>query len=226
MKFLIHEGDATREIDVDVRELIIAGMTGRDMKAVQAHLDELAELDIPGPSTIPVYYRVSINELCQSESIQALSDDSSGEIEAVLIGTDEGMLVAVGSDHTNRKVESYSIAVSKQMCAKPVSRDVWRYADLLDVWDDLELNADRFENGKRIPYQRGTLATVRKPEDLIAKYFDGATVLPAGYVMFTGTFATLGEIIGGERFEMELVNKKTGQKLAHGYDIVTIPVVD
>ena len=226
MQFLLHEGDKSRPVEVAVKELIIAGMTGRDVAAVQAHLDELAEIGVKGPSRIPIYYRVSIDQLTQADRIQALGSGSSGEVEAVLIGSSEGMLVAVGSDHTDRDVESYSIAVSKQMCDKPISRDVWRYADVADVWDDLELASDRVDGDERKPYQRGKVALMRTPGDLIGDYFDGVAELPAGTVMFTGTFATIGEITGAGRFEMSLSNPKTGQALRHAYDIDVLPVVD
>ncbi len=226
MQFLLHEGDQSRPVEVAVKELIIAGMTGRDVAAVQAHLDELAEIGVKGPSRIPIYYRVSIDQLTQADRIQALGSGSSGEVEAVLIGSSEGMLAAVGSDHTDRDVEAYSIAVSKQMCDKPISRDVWRYADVADVWDDLELASDRVDGDERNPYQRGKVALMRTPEDLIGDYFDGATELPPGTVMFTGTFATIGDIVGAGRFEMSLTNPKTGQALRHAYDIAVLPIVD
>ncbi len=225
MQFQLHEGAGSRTIDVDIRELIIAGMTGRDVAAVQAHADELAVLGIEPPSTIPIYYRASASLLTTADAIQVIGADSSGEVEAVLIGSPDGMLVGVGSDHTDRKVEAYGIAVSKQMCAKPISPDLWRYADVAAAWDTLELTSDRIVDDHRTPYQRGTLATVRKPEDLIAGFFDGATELPPGFAMFTGTFATLGEITGADRFEISLTDPGSGCALRYGYDVTTLPVV-
>jgi hypothetical protein len=225
MQFRLHEGAGPRTIDIDIRELIIAGMTGRNVAAVQAHVDELAALGIAPPSTIPIYYRVSASLLTDADAIQVIGADSSGEVEAVLIGTVDGMLVAVGSDHTDRRVEAYGIAVSKQMCAKPVSPDLWRYADVAEAWDSLELASDRVVDGQLTPYQRGALATVRRPEDLIAGFFDGATELPPGFAMFTGTFATLGEIAGADRFEISLIDPGSGLTLRHGYDVTTLPVV-
>jgi hypothetical protein len=225
MQFRLHDRAGSRTIDVDIRELIIAGMTGRDVAAVRAHVDELAVLGIAPPSTIPIYYRASASLLTTADAIQVIGADSSGEVEAVLIGTADGMLVGVGSDHTDRKVEAYSIAVSKQMCAKPVSPDLWRYADVAEVWDTLELASDRIVDGRRLAYQRGTLATVRKPEDLIAGFFAGAAKLPPGFAMFTGTFATMGEIAGGDRFEVSLTDPGSGRALRYGYDVATLPVV-
>ena len=36
--------DQTNEVEIDAREVIIAGMTGRDVTKVKEHIDELAEL--------------------------------------------------------------------------------------------------------------------------------------------------------------------------------------
>ena len=225
MKFSVHEDGQLREVDVTVREVIIAGMTGRDVNAVQKHLDELAELGIDPPSTIPIYYRVSASLLTQESRIEVVGADSSGEVEAVLIGTNEGMLVAVGSDHTDRKVEADSIAVSKQMCPKPISVDVWRYADVVGGWDEIQLVSDQINGGEWKPYQRGNMGKIRKPEDLIGGFFNGLTELPAGVVMYTGTIETLVEIGGADQFAMALVDPKNGRTLSHVYDAAILPNV-
>ncbi|MBT3360171.1 MAG: DUF2848 family protein [Rhodospirillales bacterium] len=225
MKFRVHENGQINEVEVAVREVIIAGMTGRDVEAVQKHIDELAELGVDPPSTIPIYYRVSAGLLTQAQRIEVVGSDSSGEVEAVLIGTNEGMLVAVGSDHTDRKVEADSIAISKQMCPKPISVDVWRYADVVDGWDGIQLVSDKIDGGEWTPYQRGSMGKVRKPEDLIGGFFNGLSELPAGVVMYTGTIETLVEIGGADQFAMALVDPKNGRTLSYVYDAAILPNV-
>ena len=39
----------------------------------------------------------------------------------MLIGWQGRIFVGLGSDHTDRKVEAYSVTVSKQMCDKPMA---------------------------------------------------------------------------------------------------------
>ena len=53
MHFRLHDGEGTHSITLEFGELVIAGMTGRDVKAVQADIDEPAEIGVPGPSSIP-----------------------------------------------------------------------------------------------------------------------------------------------------------------------------
>lgn len=225
MRFTVHDDDGRHEVEVAVREVIIAGMTGRDEDAVRHHIDELAKLGVAPPSTIPIYYRVSASLLTRDPRVQVLGPDTSGEVEAVLVGTSEGMLVAVGSDHTDRKAEADSIALSKQLCPKPISVDAWRYGDVEAQWDAIGLISDRAVGGRWEPYQRGTLGQIRRPEDLIGDFFPGLSELPAGVVMFTGTIAAQGPIGGADQFSMALVDSTSRRTLWHGYDTVVVPVV-
>lgn len=226
MRFRIHEAGGPRDLEVGVREVIVAGLTGRDEEAVRHHLDELEKIGVAPPSSIPIYYRVSASLLTREERVQALGPDTSGEVEAVLVGTHEGMLVAVGSDHTDRKAEAQSVALSKQLCPKPISLDAWRYADVAQHWDSIGLVADRAREGRWEPYQRGTLGQIRRPEDLIGDFFPGMTELPAGVVMFTGTIAVEGQISAADQFSMALVDASQGRTLWHSYDIGVLPVID
>ncbi|MEC9166239.1 MAG: DUF2848 family protein, partial [Pseudomonadota bacterium] len=49
-----------------IENLVIAGWTGRDAASVQHHVEELAELGVPGPSTVPLYYRAGRNLVTQA----------------------------------------------------------------------------------------------------------------------------------------------------------------
>ena len=59
---------------------------------------------------MPLYYRVAAQLLTQAVRIQVLGDDTSGEVEPVLMGASDRLWVTVGADHTDRKVESYGVA--------------------------------------------------------------------------------------------------------------------
>ena len=139
-------------VDVDIQQVVIGGWTGRDAAAVQHHIDELAEIGVPGPSETPLFYRVGRDLLTQSRVIQTVGDGGSGEVEAVVIGTESGMILAAGSDHTDRNAESYSIPLSKQLCPKPVSTQAWRLEDVIDGWDDIALEADQDRGGVMVDY--------------------------------------------------------------------------
>ena len=77
----------------DIEDLVIAGWTGRDVAALNHHIEELKAIGVQPPSSVPLYYRAAAALLTQADTIQVLGDDSSGEVEPVLIGTPERLWV-------------------------------------------------------------------------------------------------------------------------------------
>ncbi len=218
LSFAVTSADGSiRRLPVAVERLVIADMTGRDKAKVQEHLDELAELGIAGPSTIPIYYPLSASLVTQGDAITVVGNDTSGEVEAMLIGTPEGMLVTVASDHTDRKAEAYSIHLSKQLCAKPVASAAWWYADVAERWDTLTLRA--VQDGEM--YQEGDCTAMLPPVEVI-RGACGADELPAGWTMPLGTLPVYGGIRSGKRFEICLADPAMGREIRHGYDVEPI----
>jgi hypothetical protein len=224
LQFDGHAKGAVEKVSVEINELVIAGWTGRDVAALNHHIEELKAIGVQPPSAVPIYYRAAAQMLTQADHIQVLGDDSSGEAEPVLIGAEGRLWVTVGADHTDRKVESYGIAVSKQMCAKPVGRVAWRFEEVEPHWDKLILRSFIQEAGKRTLYQEGPLANIRPARDLI-KGWKNDPRLPMGAVMFLGTMAAIGGIRPSPRFEMELDDPVLGRKIGHGYDVQPLPIV-
>jgi hypothetical protein len=199
---------------VEVRELVIAGWTGRDEQSLRKHIRELEELGVKPPKTTPIFYRVSANLLTTENEIQVSGADTSGEVEFVLLQGSE-LRVALGSDHTDRKAETIGVSLSKQLCAKPVSRESWRYDEVKPHWERLMLRS--WTDGKL--YQEGPVTTMRSPEDLMSRY-----PLKPGYAMFCGTLAAKDGIRGGARFTMELEDPVLKRKLSHEYRIHVLSV--
>ena len=211
-------------IAVNIEHLVIAGWAGRDAAAIEHHIEELAALGIPRPSTTPVYYRVAAAILTQAERFVVLGPDSSGEVEPFVVSLADGLWVGVGSDHTDRKAEAIGIALSKQLCGKPVGTQLWRYEEVEPHWDQLVLRAFATIEGQRVLYQESATATLRAPRDLIRKHA-GADTLPPGTAMFCGTPSAIGGIRPATRFEMELEDPVLRRSLRHAYEIEALPVV-
>jgi hypothetical protein len=60
-----------------------------------------------------------------------------------------GLWVGLGSDHTDRAAEAYSVALSKQLCRTVVAGELWRFDDVAPHWDWLILRAHVVVGGKR-----------------------------------------------------------------------------
>jgi hypothetical protein len=208
-------GGATRAANIDT--LIVAGWTGRDVSAVEQHITELAALGVQRPHTIPSFYRVGANLLTQAATIDVVGSRSSGEVEFVLVSLPSGLHVGVGSDHTDRSVEAYNVTVSKQMCPKPLSRELWPFADVADHWDALTLRSWVTRNGAREMYQEGSVSKMLAATDLVERYLGRCGVLPVGTVMYGGTLTAIGAICGGECFEIELHDPVRDRRVQHSY---------
>jgi hypothetical protein len=84
------------------------------------------------------------------------------------------IFVGLGSDHTDRKVEAYSVTVSKQMCDKPMAPVLWELEDVAGHWDRMILRAFAWIDGARVLYQEGTLDAMLPVKELIERGFGGA----------------------------------------------------
>jgi len=204
----------------EIAQLVIAGWTGRDEAALRKHIRELEEVGVKPPKTTPIFYRVAASLLTFSDRIQVSGPDTSGEVEFVLLQKGGDLFVTVGSDHTDRKAETISVSLSKQLCAKPIARGAWRYDEVKPHWEKLVLRSWIPENGKDVLYQEGPVSAMRSPEDLLSRFqkFKG------GWAMFGGTFAARGGIRPAPRFIMELEDPVLRRKLRHAYEINALPV--
>ena len=216
--------DRNDRVGIEIDSLIIAGWAGRDAAAIEHHIEELAALGVPRPSTTPLYYRVAAQTATQSSRLVVLGPHSSGEVEPVVVAMTDGLWIGVGSDHTDRKAEAAGIALSKQLCGKPVGTQLWSYTDVEGHWDQLIIRSWATIEGKRVLYQDSPVSALRTPRDLIRKQ-SGTDMLPAGTLMFCGTPGTIGGIRPATRFEMELRDPVLDRALTHSYDIEVLPVV-
>ncbi len=209
---------------VEVNRLTIAGWAGRDRAAIEHHIAELAELGVKRPSTTPCFYRLGAELLTQAGQIDVIGNHSSGEAECVLVQSAAGLLVTVGSDHTDRPVEAYGVTVSKQICPKPLARDAWRFDDVAAHWDQLQLRAFAIAGGVRRLYQQGSVASLLAASDLLER-----APLAEGAAMFCGTLAVEGGIVGmadGDALELELHDPVLDRTLRHAYRVHTLPIVE
>jgi hypothetical protein len=224
LTFTIDAQDTTTPLALAIDRAVIAGWTGRDPVARDKHIAELEAIGIVRPATTPIYYRVSARRLTTTDRIEVCGGNSSGEVEFVLIGWQGRVFVGLGSDHTDRKVETYSVTVSKQMCEKVMAPVLWELEDVIDHWDRMILRSHAWIDGKRVLYQEGTLDSMLSVKELVRGCFaDGK--LPDGCAMFGGTFAAKGGIRPSSRFEYELEDPVLKRSIRHAYDVIELPVL-
>ncbi|MDP5365479.1 MAG: DUF2848 domain-containing protein [Paracoccaceae bacterium] len=215
-------------VQIEITQGVIAGWTGRNADAVNHHIAELAEIGVPAPSTVPLYYRVSDLMFTTAPVIQCLDDTSSGEAEPTLIDDGTRLYLGLGSDHTDRKLEAYSVAHSKQICPKPMAPVLWDFDEVAGHLDEIRIRSFIKEGDEWVAYQEGTLASIRPLSELLAgsPATQGGTRLQPGTAMMCGTFAVLsGGVRPANAFRMEMIDDRLGRRIEHGYHMVSLPVI-
>ena len=224
LTFTIDDKGAATYLTLPIDHAVIAGWTGRDPVARDKHIAELEAIGIARPASTPIYYRVAACRLTTADRIEVSGENSSGEVEFVLIGWQGRIFVGAGSDHTDRKVEAYSVTVSKQMCDKPIAPVLWELEEVIGHWDQMILRSYAWIDGARVLYQEGTLDSMLPVAELIERGFGGAG-FPDGCAMFGGTFAAKGGIRPASRFEFEFEDPVLKRSIRHGYDVIELPVL-
>jgi hypothetical protein len=224
LAFERHANERTDRVELLPKALIVAGWTGRDEKALHHHIEELAAIGVPRPSSVPVFYRISTANLLQTRRLEVLGPDTSGEAEPVVVAMEDGLWLGVGSDHTDRKAETMGIALSKQLCGKVVGTTLWRLDEVIGHWDRLFLRASATIDGAHVKYQEGPLSAMRNPFDLMSRAGGAEKFLP-GMIMFCGTLGAIGGIRPAARFTAMLDDPILGRQINCEYQIDALPIV-
>ena len=219
---LFIDGRFDQKIEFTARKVINTGYSGRNQAEIKKHIDELKALGIPAPERTPLFLPKPAHLLSTTDSMEVIDHDNTGEAEAVLLVGKEEIYVAVGSDHSDRKLHAVNIPKSKQLYPNFISRAVWRLSDVEDHWDELMLRSSINGPEGRQVYQEGRLSALLRPRDVLAAINPLIGGYLSGLVIYLGTLATKGEIKFSDRFEAELVDEVRGQALYCGYSIELI----
>lgn len=211
------------ERDIELSKVLVAGWAGRDREGVEAHIGELEKLGVRRPSTIPMFYRVSPSRITLAATVQVLGAETSGEVEPVLLKAFGTLWVGVGSDHTDRKLETWDVNASKQICDKPIASTFWKFGEVVSQWDQLILRSRISSGGATVPYQEARVAALLRPEELIALY-EVRGQISEGTLMFCGTIPVTGGIRPAESFSFEMEDPVLQRTIQHSYVIRDFPV--
>jgi hypothetical protein len=226
LKLTLALKDKQAPIEFKVRRIVNAGYTGRDSESVKAHIAELEKEGVAPPPTVPMIFPVLSHNITTDNRIEVGSPKTSGEVEFVLLIQDDDIFVGVGSDHTDRDLERYSIPCSKQICQNVLAPTVWRYEDIRDRWDDLIMQSWTREavDGQELLYQKSQLSAIMGPEALME--FIRSNTLDGdlnGTVIYSGTVSALTpEIIYGSNFRYELIDELNNNMITGDYKVVEL----
>ncbi|MEP2783546.1 MAG: DUF2848 domain-containing protein [Pseudoruegeria sp.] len=208
MKFFI----GPKQIDIAIEHLVVAGWTGRDPSLVQHHIDELGEIGVVPPSTTPLFYRISSSLLTQAGSVQVLGTETSGEAEPFLVNHGGKLWLGLASDHTDRNLETVSVAASKQACGKVCATVLWEFSKVRDHVDQMRLRSWIKDKGDWMLYQDGPLDQILPLATLSAQIenIDHSAML-------CGTLPAIGGVRPATEFCAELYDPLLDQSIELQY---------
>jgi len=222
-RFIVEEKAGKREITYDMRGAILCGYTGRDHSAVQRHIEELKKEGVEPPPSVPTFYPKPPQGMTLERDIQVEGQETSGEVEYVLLVDGNSIYVTVGSDHTDRELERINILKSKQVSPAVLSKNLWNYKEIKDNWDQIQIRSWVLREGKRTLYQDSTLGTILPPEELIRAVQQRVKGSLEGIAIFSGTPPLLTEkIVFTDRFEGELLDPVLNRKITIDYSVHTL----
>ena len=178
-------------VEVEVTYALNGGYAGRDTEQVQAHVDELAELGVPGPTNIPTMYPLSSRLAIQGDHAQVAHGQTSGEAEWALVvpadaaGPDD-YLVTAACDHTDRALEVHGVAWSKQSAPDFLGDVAWRWGDVRDSFDGFSLIGKVTNDGVEEIIQDGSPAQLLGVDHWVEKLGEAGLLKP-GTVFLSGT---------------------------------------
>jgi hypothetical protein len=209
---------------VEVTRLLNAGYAGREQDEVQAHIAELAELGVPGPTTTPALYPVSPYLAQQVDEVAVQHDRTSGEAEWALVVTDDDdVLLTAACDHTDRALEVHGVAWSKNASPDVLGTRAWRLDDVRDHLDDIALRGFVGTGDDRRLIQDSTLGALLTPDywlDVLAE----RGLREPGTVLISGTVAmTPGVDQFADAWSVELHDPTTDDTISVAYAVSPMP---
>lgn len=214
----------TTPFGFEPRRMINAGYVGRDQAAVRHHIEELRREGVAPPSSVPMLFPMLLSNVTTASRIEVVEARTSGEIEFVLLVEGGRVLVGIGSDHTDRSLETADVLKSKQACPNVMGRAVWDYEDVRDHWDLLLLQSSvRSSSADNwTPYQSATVASILTPEqilDLVRARLSDQCLDQT--IIFSGTIPLLdGKMSCGSEFHCALVDPVLQRSLHCIYEVV------
>lgn len=222
MEFTLQTKSGEAPFHLDYERVFAIGYAGRNMEKTMEHIRELEEqLGVPAPKKIPTIFQCGNYTLTQEHDLHFVGEKTCGEVEYVIIIKDGKRYIGLGSDHTDRALESSSVPKSKQACAKPIAGQVWDYEEMKDHWDGIKLVSYQTVDGKEIAYQNGSLADILPP-DHILKELDERVGGIDNVVIFSGTVPLLNGFAFGTNFRCEMIDEVLNRKISMDYNVIAI----
>jgi hypothetical protein len=203
-------------LSLEVKRALAAGASGRDREKVRKHIAHMSSLGVKPPPHVPMLYPLLPTLVTNATDIGVIGTDSTPEIEVVLFRAGGVDYLTVGSDHTDRRIETVSALQGKNSCPKIVATTAWPVRDVLDHWDSLTL---RSGCGSTL-LQEGNLSHIMTYDNLMSFMREQDGAQDEGRFVFSGTVPTKATPPKGDvTIRLELTDPVMQRSLTHDYSL-------
>lgn len=216
-----HADGTSKAESLKIYRMYNFGSATRDPETAIAHQEEVAKsgihiaLDVPAPRIYPI----GLHALDTGDSVFVQSERTSGEVEIVIHVGDE-IRVGVGSDHTDRSLETVSIPGSKQACVNHLATVFWPWEEVAETWDDCVLRS--WVNDKL--YQDVGVSKFLSPPDILSVLRERVDKVPErDFLVYCGTYVSVDKALGfGNKWRYQLTAPHTGRQIDAEYRVIDI----
>lgn len=171
-----------------MRQVLLAGYSGRSPAAVAAHASEMRKEGVTVPTSFPVFYNVLPCLMTQGPTLQVLGTSTRPEVEFALFSSGGQVFVTVANDQFDLQMErSFSAELSKNVCQKGLGSQAWPLADVAPHWDRLVLSMH--SHGRIL--QQGGVKDILLPSQLVDLARQSRGLAEDGWMIFSGTLPRL-----------------------------------
>lgn len=219
MQFTLQQLKQISFLKCDFRHLYIIGYAGRDEEKTLLHIKELErDLNVAPPKQIPTIFECSRRILTSESNLDIYGNQNSGEAEYVMIIKQDKIYIGLGSDHTDRALESYDVAKSKEIMPKVLSKVFWDYDEIKGHFDEIRLVSFQKKSGENFVYQDGRLSDILPPERILQELKNRVGNIDE-CVIFSGTVPLLGKFYYGDFFKAQMIDERLDRVITLEYNI-------
>ena len=222
MNFVLKKLSGEENVNIDFDQLLVIGFAGRNIEKTMEHIRELEQqLGVPAPKQIPTIFECSLELLTQGKDIKFVGNKTSGEVEYIIVKSGEKIYIGLGSDHTDRELESVSIPKAKQVSPKPIAGELWDYEEVKDHWDQIRLVSYQTINGEEVKYQDGTLSDILPVEKILSVLTERIGNIDNS-IIYSGTVPVLDGFKYGDNFRSLMIDEALNRSIEFNYNVNVI----
>lgn len=195
----------------------------RDEAKMQAHLEECYKLGIKELicERPPLVMPISSWAVLTDNHIGVQRPKTSGEVEIVtIVDENDEIFVSVGSDHTDRSLETIDIPWSKQVAPNVVAPQMWRWNDVKDHWDDIHMESWVIDKGEVVKFQEAMVNEFWTPAEMVQGLRDSVVRVAGPNILFSGTVVSIGEELRfAESWTIKMTDPTLNRSIEHTYTV-------